>query len=59
LDIIEFHALGDESHEAPGLVLREMQVICGDRVLAAGEADREPAGTGREVRLAAARAERD
>jgi hypothetical protein len=52
LDTVELHALGDESREAPGLILREMQVVRGDRVLAAGEADREPAGAGREVRVA-------
>jgi len=30
LDIIEFHALSNEGRKAPGLVLREMQVVRGD-----------------------------
>jgi hypothetical protein len=52
LDIIEFHALSDEGRKAPGLVLREMQVVRGDRVLTAGEADCEPAWASTEGGLA-------
>ena len=41
-----------EGRKAPGLVLREMQVVCGDRVLTAGKADCEPARTSTEGELA-------
>ena len=50
--MIEFHALSDEGRKAPGLVLREMQMVRGDRVLMAGEADCEPAWASTEGGLA-------
>ena len=52
LDIIEFDALSDEGRKATGLVLREMQVVLGDRVLSAGEADCEPTWASTERGLA-------
>ena len=50
--MIEFHALSYEGRKAPGLVLREVQVVRGDRVLTAGKADGEAAWASTEGGLA-------
>jgi hypothetical protein len=52
LNMIGFHALSDEGRKAPGLVLREMQVVRGDRVFTAGAADCEPTWASTEGGLA-------